>query len=143
MDEINPYATPGSVLHAEAAPARKRPLGYGLYKWCSLIYGALFVLVGFVAVIQEKLELSWIGLVLAIVVITPLLSYVLVAGKSRRLFYAWLPLHLLSLLVLVSFGIVRVQPGEAFKAGFTLFMIVANGMSWLSSLYFHWRLGKK
>lgn len=143
MDEINPYTPPGSSLRVEVPSAAGRPIGYGCYKWCSLVYGGLIVALGLTFMYRQIIALSVIGMVVVLVILAPVISYLLVAARASRLFYAWLSLHLLGLLMLVAFGVERVDSADGFKAGISLFMIGSSLLSWLTSLYFHWRLGNK
>ncbi|MEK1905349.1 MAG: hypothetical protein AAAB13_06185 [Pseudomonas sp.] len=140
MDEINPYAAPGSALRPDAPVAHGRPFGYDGYKWCSLVYGALFVIICLVFMYQRGPAVSVFGTVALLIILSPLISYLLVAARSPRLFYAWLSMHLVGLLILVAFGIERMDSADGFKLGLTVFMISASLLSWLASLYFHWRL---
>ncbi|WP_137973600.1 hypothetical protein [Pseudomonas sp. F(2018)] len=87
MDEINPYAAPTSGF-ADVALVSPRPFGYGMYKWCSLIYGVGFTIIGFFVAARGGLDASFLGMVVASVVLAPSISYLLVATRSRRLFYS-------------------------------------------------------
>jgi hypothetical protein len=143
MDEINPYATPGSSLHSDASAMPGRPRGYGWYKWCSLIYGLLFIAMGLATAARHGLDLSVVTLVAMLIILAPLISYLLVAARWWRLFYAWISLHLLVSLLLTTFGFERASTKEGFEWGFILFVAGSNLLCWLAGLYFHWRLGKK
>lgn len=143
MDEINPYAAPRSALRADTPHVAGRPPGYAWYKWCSLVYGALFLMLSLAFLYQRSGTRSLVDLLMLLIILAPLISFLLVAARSSRLFYAWLSLHLLGLLMLVAFGVERVDPADGLKAAVILFMIGSSLLSWLASLYFHWRLGKK
>ncbi|MDG9923151.1 MULTISPECIES: hypothetical protein [unclassified Pseudomonas] len=143
MDEINPYATPGSALRSDAPAARGKPRGYGWYKWCSLVYGALALLTALIAWVSKALNLAPMSLVVTTIILAPLISYLLIAKRARVLIYLWLPLHLLGALMLLAFGFDKISEASNLRAGIILFMVGSNLLSWLASLYFHWRLGKK
>ncbi|MDD0845213.1 hypothetical protein [Pseudomonas sp. Gutcm_11s] len=143
MDEINPYATPGSALRRDVAVVLGKPRGYGWYKWCSLIYGALALLTALIAWLSKALNLAPMSLVVTTIILAPLISYLLITTRARALIYLWLPLHLLGALMLLAFGFDKVSEAGPLRAGIILFMVGSNLLSWPASLYFHWRLGKK
>lgn len=143
MGEVNPYVTPGSALIEQVAVPMARPRGYRVYKWCSLIYGVLFAMVCVALVYQQILSVSVVGVLMLLMILAPLISFLLLAARTRRLLYAWLPMHLMGLLVLLGLGVESLGEVDRFKTGFTAFMIVCSALSWFASLYFQWRLGNK
>ena len=142
MDEINPYAAPGSALYIETAHAFGKPLGYGLYKWINWAYGALAVLVFVLFFIQKAPVLS-LALTTGVMVFAPLISYLLVAARWRWVFYGWLLVHLVCVCVMAAITAEWSEAKSASRVTVAMFLSVFNMLSWLSSLYFHWRLGKK
>ena len=142
MDEINPYATPGSALHVETVLAQGKPLGYGFYKWINWAYGALAVLVYMLFFIQKAPVLS-LALVTGVMVFAPLVSYLLVAARWRWVFYGWLLVHLIYVCVMAVATAEWSETKSASRFTVAMFLSVFNTLSWLSGLYFHWRLGKK
>lgn len=142
MDEINPYATPRSTLRSDSAAPAGKPRGYGWYKRFSLAYGLLAMVVCLLFV-SEQARASPLWGVIPLVLLAPLISYLLVANRLRRLSYSWLPLHLIGVCLLFGLFVDRDDPQDRVKATVFLFLATASLLSWLSSLYFHWRLGKK
>lgn len=138
MDEINPYATPASSQ--DAKPVRpSMPRGYWLYKWISLSYSALTLLLSAMAVHGDA-DFSFASIFVLLVLNTPLVSYLLVAGGWRRLFYSWSSLHVLGVLALLAFAIEALQPDDPSKAVWAALVGGANLLSLLATGYFIWRL---
>lgn len=137
MDEINPYATPASSQGAKPA-CPSTPRGYRLYKWISLGYSSLTLLLSVVAVHGDA-DFSFASIVVLLVLNTPLVSYLLVAGGWRRLFYSWSSLHALGVLALLAFAIGELQPNDSSNAVWAALVGGANLLSLLAAAYFIWR----
>lgn len=139
MDEINPYATPLSGQDAKP-PRPSPPRGYRFYKWLSLGYSSLMGLLSGALLVRESEYSSGAAVVILTIINAPLVSYLLVAGRWRRLFYSWSSLQLLGVLALVAFAVDRLQPGDTFGLFLAGLFIGANATSLLASVYFTWRL---
>ena len=138
MDEINPYAPPGSELCR--ADNRLLPRGYSAYQWFSRSYAALFSLLYLYVLWEGRAGLLELAIMLLILGL-PTLLYCLVVSRRHVAFVCCAVLQLLLLLFLFNFNIERVGSAVAMSKQVSAWSFaLVSLLSLLASCYFHWRL---
>ncbi|QKE64838.1 hypothetical protein HNE05_16270 [Aquipseudomonas campi] len=138
MDEINPYAPPGSEL--ARVDSGLLPRGYSAYQWFSRSYAALVSLIYLYVLWEGRAGLLELAIMLLMLGL-PTLLYGLLVSRRHVAFVCCAVLQLLLLVFLFILNIERVGNAVAMSKQLAAWSFaLISLLSLLASCHFHWRL---